>query len=122
MILNRVSLDLPEVERFERALHLVQGINQLSWSGRTLFKIDVPKDVAGKQCPLCSVENICLGPSCLKFSGKFIFSILYNKKSPFSVNRTLALDQTRDSVPTSYIPGLHFADCPDKPTNWYECL
>ena len=69
VILKRVSLDLPEVERFERALHLVQGINQLSWSGRTLSKIDVPKELAGKHCPLCSVQNICLGPSCLKFSG-----------------------------------------------------
>ena len=122
MILQRKTLDLSEIERVGRALHLVQGINQLSWSGRTVSKIDVPKDMAGKQCPLCSVQNICLGPSCLKFSGISIFSILYNKKCPFSVNRTLALDQTRNSEPCSYLPGLHLADCPDKPIKWYGCL
>ena len=72
------KLDLLENEHFERALCLVQEVNQLAWSGNTFTKIDVPKEVAGKQCPLCAAKNICLGPSCLKRSGISIFAISYN--------------------------------------------
>ena len=62
-------LDLNEDERFEKAISLVQEVNRLAWSGNVSSNIDVPKQVAGKQCPLCLVQSICLGPSCLKVSG-----------------------------------------------------
>ena len=63
---------MTEEKRFEKASVLVQQVNQLSRSGDVFSEIDVPQQFAGKQCPLCLVKNICLGPSCLGLSGLFI--------------------------------------------------
>ena len=56
---------MTDEKRFEDACVLVEQINHLSKSGDAFSMIDVPKHLAGKQCPLCSVKNTCLGPSCL---------------------------------------------------------
>ena len=64
---------MPEEKRLEKASVLVQQVNQLSRSGDLFSQIDVPKQFAGKQCPLCLVKNTCLGPSCLGLSGVLIY-------------------------------------------------
>ena len=62
---------MTDEKRFEDACVLVQQINHLSKSGDVFSLVGVPKQLAGKQCPLCLVKNTCLGPSCLGLSGKY---------------------------------------------------
>ena len=64
-------MGMTDEKRFEDACDLVQQINHLSKSGDAFSMIGVPKQLAGKQCPLCLVKNTCLGPSCLGLSGKY---------------------------------------------------
>ena len=63
---------MTEEKRFENASDLVQQVNHLSRSKDVFSIIDVPKEFAGKQCPLCLLKNTCLGPACLGLSGMYI--------------------------------------------------
>ena len=81
--------------------------------------IDVPKHVAGKQCPLCLVQNTCLGPFCLGLSGKYIIPAQHKYEVYISGKTSAPGSQTREDASESGIPGLLFVDNPDVPAKWY---
>ena len=69
-----LSLDRVDEKRFETASKVVQEINSLARQrpGDYFTSIKVPSDLSGSQCQcyLCMLGNMCLGPSCLGYSGK----------------------------------------------------
>ena len=69
-----LSLDRVDEKRFETASKVVQEINSLARQrpGDYFTSIKVPSDLSGSQCQcyLCVLGNVCLGPSCLGYSGK----------------------------------------------------
>ena len=69
-----LSLDRVDEKRFETASKVVQEINSLARQrpGDYFTSIKVPSDLSGSQCQcyLCVLGNMCLGPSCLGYSGK----------------------------------------------------
>ena len=80
---------MTDEKRFEDACVLVQQINHLSKSGDAFSMIDIPKHLAGKQCPLCLVKNTCLGPSCLGLSGILA--------SPFKAKQTFKMTKSKET-------------------------
>ena len=81
--------------------------------------VDVPKHVAGKQCPLCLLQNTCLGPSCLGLSGIYNNPSQHNYKVAILGNTSTPGNQTREDASDSVIPGLLFIDDTDMPAKWY---
>ena len=84
LIYNHVStrnfIGTYKEEKFDRASVLVQQVNDISKTRSVFSVVDVPKHVAGKQCPLCLLQNTCLGQSCLGLSGIYIIPSQHNFK------------------------------------------
>ena len=102
---------------------MVQKVNYVAWSGNVFAEVGVSKQTAGKQCPLCAVQNTCLGPSCLGLPGIKCFFALHVH---VDANNNLFLEKlspgnndTRTSAPDSGVPGLNFVESLDKPNKWY---